>query len=255
MNRRSLIALPLTLALGACVTIERDNTGADGLGCTHGESRCYRGGTADVIERCERGAWVTQKTCGDSEVCLGEGHDCRAGAGSNSCVDIIECVNDDTCLDTVCYENCLYDGTDVAQTAYIGIYSCLETAGCGEIEDPYAFAKCVVDQGCAPAASSCLVGQAGNGTCADITRCLVDDCLPLVGGPAAVLTTCLLECEKLGTAVGQTWFLWLQQCAKVNCLAGNYVSCVTGALNNPDNPCKDFAYECAPDAVVGVPGG
>lgn len=257
MIRRPLIVLPLALALAACVTIERDNTGTGGPGCADGQARCYSPADgADTIEKCHGGAWITQKTCGDSEVCIGEGHECRPGAGASSCVEVIECVNDEACVDDICYENCVYDGTSGAQAAFFGLYNCLETAGCADVVDPFAFAKCVIDGDCAADASSCLVGQAGDGTCADISRCLIDDCLKLVTGQPDVLAQCLLGCQKRGDPVGQTWFLWLQQCAKENCLSGDYVSCVRDAMENPLNPCQGFAAECRPDVPVvgGVPG-
>lgn len=92
------------------------------------------------------------------------------GAGTGSCVDIVECLIENSCQTQECYEMCFAVGTPEAQQQLLGMLQC-GNQKCGQYgeDKPMQGAYCVYSQ-CREYAEPCT--KTGSYTCMGVVECL-----------------------------------------------------------------------------------
>jgi hypothetical protein len=231
---RRLLPLAAALPLVAC---DNGETSADGgtMMTTAGVTAPTAGATAGALAPVSgamtlppMGGVMTMPPMGGAMTMPPMGGDTPVGGGS--CVDIVNCIQNEMCADQACFEGCVVTGSPSAQATFATFASCLQGASmtCGQ------------DQNCIAMTcqSEILACQSGGGTvtpppqrdlsCPEVMFC-ASQCAPT---DAACQQRCISAVSAEGAPALNSYLMCLQtnmcqteECVQTNCSA-QYDACI-----------------------------
>lgn len=233
-----LSALFAVVALvSGCLEITRQTASSDASQdapgpCVVDEVRC----SDQIAQRCDgSGEWVDEQVCAPEGFCVGGA--CVASQGQQACIDVVACAlacrsgGDDTCFD-----GCVQTASNAAGETFGRLLQCTGRGGCDldSLGSFYEFTQCVVDEGCAVEAASCLSGVGVQGT-RDCGR-LVSEASKRCDFFESPDSKCARNEMKSGSPEGQTWFYGYASCLST-C---HTEACAPGSCSEftgPGRPC------------------
>ncbi|TNF31472.1 MAG: trypsin-like serine protease [Deltaproteobacteria bacterium] len=162
------------------------------------------------------------------------------GSGAWTCRQVYDCLVDCPSTDDTCGGTCYEQGTTQAQSELDGLLNCLNDK-CGTVSGD-AFQTCASQQ-CGNEIDICLPTLTGDATCDEVASC--------IGACSDTATDCPYGCYETGTAVAQSQYIALVDCADTKCgtLSGNdYVNCYS-------QQCANELNACFPPANCAITGG